>query len=204
MIDRDGFAAAFTVPRETLDELDTFASLLVDWQTRMNLVGPATLPQIWERHFADSAQLLAHAPAGASWLDLGAGAGFPGLVIAIIDKRANVTLVESIAKKCRFLSAVRERLGLGDRVEILNQRIEAIPAQRPTVITARALASLEQLFDWGLPHSKPETLWLMPKGARHLDELSAAQRRFRFQHALIASRTSEDARIIRATGVARI
>jgi 16S rRNA (guanine527-N7)-methyltransferase len=201
---RDWFSGQFDVPRETLDALDAYAALLADWQSRMNLVGPSTMPHIWDRHFADSAQLVPLAPSGAAWLDLGAGAGFPGMVVALIDPAARVTMVESIGKKCRFLEEVRDALGLGDRVEILNCRIEAISPRPAAVITARALASLDQLFGWGLPHATPSTVWLLPKGGRHAEEIDNARRRFRFQHTLIASRTSEEARIVRATGVARI
>lgn len=206
-MNRDDFAAAFDVSRETLDKLQTYAEMLADWQTRMNLVGPATLPDVWERHFADSAQLLSLATPGATWLDLGAGAGFPGLVIAIMDAGARLTLVESIAKKCRFLQAVADELGLSDRVSIANCRIEALerkpPKQRPQYVTARALASLAQLFDWGLPHAGPHSIWLLPKGARHAEEIDEARRAFVFQHETIPSRTSSDARIIKAWGVAR-
>jgi 16S rRNA (guanine527-N7)-methyltransferase len=99
VIDRDAFAAQFDVSRETLADLDRYAALLGEWQTRMNLVGPSTLPQLWQRHFADSAQLLGLSGVGRSWLDIGTGAGFPGLVLAILDPLAKLTLVESIATR---------------------------------------------------------------------------------------------------------
>jgi 16S rRNA (guanine527-N7)-methyltransferase len=195
------FAARFDVSRETIDKLAAYAAMLEDTQTRMNLVGPATLPHIWERHFADSAQLLPLAGEGRQWLDLGAGAGFPGLVIAIMDPAARLTLVESIAKKCRFLGAVSAGLGLDERVTIANMRIEHLPHQRPDIITARALASLAQLFRWGLPHSSARTVWLLPKGARHAEEIGEARASFAFHHEKIPSITSPEARIIKAWGV---
>ena len=200
----EDFAVAYNVPRETMAKFSVYADMLADWQTRMNLVGPATLPQTWERHFADSAQLLPLAPQGATWLDLGAGAGFPGLVIALLDPKSHITLVESLAKKCRFLTAVANELGLQRQILIANQRIEKLPPHAPQVITARALAPLSQLFRWGLPHAKPDTIWLLPKGARYADELVEAEARFCFRHEEIQSRTSPDGRIIKATGVARI
>lgn len=200
----EGFDDAFNVPRETMAKLNLYAEMLTDWQTRMNLVGPATLPHIWERHFADSAQLLAFAPSGARWLDLGAGAGFPGLVVALLDPQARITLVESIAKKCRFLAAVADELGLQGRIVISNQRIEELRPQTAQIITARALASLAQLFRWGLPHALADTLWLLPKGARYAEEIAQAKAGFHFRHEEIPSRTSSEARIIKATGVARI
>jgi len=200
----DTFADAFNVPRETMAKLSIYAEMLSDWQTRMNLVGAATLPHVWERHFADSAQLLPLAPRGTTWLDIGAGAGFPGIVIALLDPMAHLTLVESVAKKCRFLAAVVAELGLKSRITIENRRIEDLRPLAPQIITARALASLTQLFRWGLPHAKSDTIWLLPKGARYEAEIADAKSRFHFHHEEIPSRTSLDARIIKATGVARI
>lgn len=201
MMDRGGFATQFDVPRETLAQLDRYANLLADWQTRMNLVGPSTLPDIWGRHFADSAQLLALVGTGRSWLDIGAGAGFPGLVLAALDPTAHFTLVESIAKKCRFLTEVVETLDMSARVTIANQRIETLPRQKFDIITARALANLAQLFDWGLAYAGSGTRWILPKGIRVNEELEFAERRFVFSHELLPSLTDADARIVRATGV---
>ncbi len=201
MIDRIGFGAAFDVPRETLVRLDRYAALLADWQTRMNLVGPSTLPQTWHRHFADSAQLLPLAGKGLHWLDIGAGGGFPGLLIATIDPKSRVTLVESIAKKCRFLETVASELGLDDRVRIENRRIEALPLQRFDIITARALAPLAQIFEWARPFADTTTQCLLPKGARWAEEVAAAQRRYHFTHATHPSITDDQARIIVALDV---
>lgn len=203
MTSREAFAQRFNVSRETMEKLDNYEALLRDWQTRMNLVGPSTLSQIWDRHFADSAQLLPVAGLGRGWLDIGAGAGFPGLVLALLDPTARITLVESIAKKCRFLNEVTEQLGLIDRAVVENRRIETLPPQRFDVITARALASLDQLFDWGLPYAGSGTRWLLPKGVRAAEEIEAATRRFTFDHQLVASLTDPDARIVVVTGVKR-
>lgn len=203
MTTREAFASAFDVPRETLLKFDRYAELLTDWQQRMNLVGPSTLPQLWQRHFTDSAQLLPLAGAGRSWLDIGAGAGFPGLVLALLDPSAKLTLVESIAKKCRFLDEVVSQLDLSAQVRIENRRIETLPRQKFDIITARALASLELLFDWGLPFAGSGTRWLLPKGMRFSEEIDAASHRFSFAHQLIPSQTDEQARIVVATGVQR-
>ena len=203
MTDREAFGAAFNVSRETLDHFDTYSALLHEWQSRMNLVGPSTLPSIWERHFTDSAQLLAIGGPAKSWLDIGAGAGFPGLVIALLDSHAHVTLVESIAKKCRFLSEAASRLGVGGRVSVENRRIENLPRATFEIVTARALAALDQLFDWALPYAGPDTRWILPKGARVEDELTIASNRFAFDYSLIPSRTDAAARIVVAKGVTR-
>jgi 16S rRNA (guanine527-N7)-methyltransferase len=203
MTDRATFAANFDVSRETLEQFDAYAALLTDWQTRMNLVGPSTLPSIWERHFTDSAQILAVAGNGKSWLDMGAGAGFPGLVVALLDPEATLTLVESIAKKCRFLDEVVRTLDLQDRVTIENRRVETLPRAKFDIITARALAALDQLFDWGLPYAGSGTRWVLPKGARVDTELSIASERFAFDYSLVPSRTDAAARIVVASGVKR-
>lgn len=200
---RQAFAAEFDVSRETLARLDRYAELLAEWQQRMNLVGPSTLPHIWDRHFRDSAQLLPIAGTGQRWLDIGAGGGFPGLVLAILDPAARFTLVESIAKKCRFLETVAAETGTASQVTVANIRIEAMAPARFDIITARAAAALETLFDWGLRFSGPKTRWVLPKGARVQEELASAAKRFHFDHELIPSRTDNDARIVVATGVKR-
>jgi 16S rRNA (guanine527-N7)-methyltransferase len=203
VIDRGQFAEHFHVPRETLEKLDRYESLLIDWQSRMNLVGPSTLPHIWHRHFADSAQLLPIVGTGRSWLDVGAGAGFPGLVIATLDPLARVTLVESIAKKCRFLETVVSELQLGQRVTIENRRIETLPRQCFDIITARALAALEQLLDWCLPFADSTTQWLLPKGVRWAEEVAQAQQRFRFALSNQSSLTDPEAQLLLIRKVAK-
>ena len=203
MNQRLAFATDYDVSRETLARFDVLADLLVDWQVRMNLVGPRTLADIWERHFADSAQLLAIAGTGHSWVDIGAGAGFPGLVIALLDPSAEIALVESIAKKCRFLSEASTVLSLDGQIKIENCRIESLPRQKFDIIAARALASLDQLFDWALPFAGSGTRWVLPKGARVDDELAIASERFAFDYGLVASRTDAAGRIVVASGVKR-
>lgn len=199
------FAAEFAVSRETMKQLELYAGLLAHWQQHMNLVGPSTLPELWERHFRDSAQLAALAPTLGHepvWLDIGAGAGFPGLVLATLGA-GTIHLVESTTKKCRFLGAVAAELELGDGAVIHNSRVETMPRFRADVITARACANLAQLFDWGLRFAASSTLWLLPKGASVEEELAAARQSYAFDAELVPSRTDERARIVVATGVKR-
>ena len=199
--ERAAFAAEFDVSRETLARLDRYAELLAEWQQRMNLVGPSTLPHVWDRHFRDSAQLLPIAGTGQRWLDIGAGGGFPGLVIAILDPTANIMLVESITKKCTFLSTVAHETGTNAQIIVANARIEGTKATRFDVITARAAAALETLFDWSLRFAGPDTSWILPKGARVQEELATAAKRFHFDYQLIPSRTDSAARIVVASNV---
>jgi 16S rRNA (guanine527-N7)-methyltransferase len=183
--------------------LDAYAALLGEWQSRMNLVAASTLGEVWQRHFADSAQLavLAEATAAATWLDIGSGAGFPALVLAVLCP-GTFHLVESRAKKCAFLEAAATTLGVADRVVIHNARIEDLPPFAADFVTARAAASLAQLFDWGLPFGR-DARWLLPKGRSVAAEVAAAAVAFRFDHDLIPSRTDPDARIVVAQNVRR-
>lgn len=185
-----------------MERLDLYADMLKDWQTRMNLVGPATLSDIWGRHFADSAQLCRLMPAGRRWLDMGSGGGFPGLVLAAMDW-GQFVLVDSVAKKARFLEAVRDALGLGDRVAVINARVEALPTLGVEVATARAAAPLATLFDWAIRHVRPSGTFLFPKGRRWAEEVAEARNRFNFDLETKASLTDPESRILLARGVKR-
>jgi 16S rRNA (guanine527-N7)-methyltransferase len=158
----EGFARRFDVSRETLTRLETYAALLTKWTRRINLVSAASLPDLWHRHIADSAQLLAFRPPARLWLDLGSGAGFPGLVVAILTPDLHVRLVESDQRKCAFLRRVAE--DTGTTVDIVPCRIETLPPQSADVISARALAPLTQLLAHAEKHLAPDGIGLFPKG----------------------------------------
>lgn len=203
LYDQAQFERDSGVSRETADKLALYAEMLADWQSRMNLVGPATLPDVWRRHMLDSTQLWALIRDPASILDIGSGAGFPGLVLAILGT-GHVTLVDSVAKKARFLEAVAAALDLTDRVTVCNARIEALPPQRYTTITARACASLAQLFDWGHRFAADSTQWILPKGESVEEELMAARTKWQFAHSLHSSRTDPRGRIVDAWNIAPV
>jgi 16S rRNA (guanine527-N7)-methyltransferase len=172
-LDPQGFAALSGVSRETLARLEAYAELLVRWSVRINLVGVNTLDDLWRRHFLDSAQLLAHVPEGTqSLIDLGSGAGFPGLVLAISGV-PGVELIEADARKCTFLREVA-RLAAAP-VTIRNARIETVPAHVVDVVTGRGCAPLDRLLGLAQPFIGPDTLCLFPKGERANQELTAAQ-----------------------------
>lgn len=158
------------VSRETMDRLRIYADLLVKWQAKINLVGPATIPDLWRRHMLDSAQLAPLLPDGPL-LDLGSGAGFPGLVLAILGK-GPVHLVESDVRKCAFL---REAARLcGASVLVHNQRIETLEAFPATAITARALAPLHELLKMSAKFITADTHCLFLKGRNSEEELTHA------------------------------
>ena len=174
------FAAATGVSRETLAKLKLYVDLLTDWNSRQNLVSKASLEEVWRRHVWDSAQLLPLIPPEARTLaDLGSGAGFPGMVLAVLlQDRVAVTLFEATRKKAEFLRAVAERLGL--TVQVSNERIESAPA-RPSfdVITARACAAVGALLDYAQRFAGPETICLFLKGENVGAELTEARRSWR-------------------------
>lgn len=190
----------FTVPRETMATLDAFVDLLRAENERQNLVSRGTLAQLWMRHIADSAQLLRFAPAGASWVDLGTGAGFPGLIVAALHD-GPVTLVEERRLRVKFLRAAAEAMGL--RIEILHAKAERVPARPYAVISARAFAPLEKLLNLGTAFSTQKSLWLLPKGRNAEAELAALDPSWQGEYRLEPSVTDAEAQIIVAQGVHR-
>lgn len=166
------------VSRETAERLETYRRLLADWSERINLVGPRELQGFWSRHALDSAQLIKLAPDARRWVDLGAGAGFPGLVVAALlagEPGAAVHLVESTGKKCAFLRVVIDEAGLPAKV--FNQRIETFGAGEGDyeVVTARALAPLPRLIGYAKPLLDRGAQGLFHKGADLDAELAAAK-----------------------------
>jgi 16S rRNA (guanine527-N7)-methyltransferase len=201
----EDFAEAFKVPRETIHRLTRYAELLTHWQARTNLVAPSTLPALWSRHFADSAQLAALAPTARLWLDLGSGAGFPGLVVAILAGRPDfhMHLVESNRKKCAFLAEVaRETKVVVDihcmRIEDLAESAQSLT---PDVVSARALAPLPRLFELASPFFGPATRGLFLKGRETGPEIEAARASFDFTARLHPSLTSPDSHIVEVTSL---
>lgn len=200
--DAAAFADRFKVSRETLGRLSSYVAELERWQPTLNLVAPSTLPHVWHRHIADSAQLVALSPATArTWVDLGSGGGFPGLVAAILLAESNpscrVALVESDTRKAAFLRTAARAAGVP--VDIFAERAEAAATRTnlkgADVVSARALAPLERLFGWMHPFSGPQTVLLLPKGRDFKAELQAAEKEWTFDVELVPSMTDAEARI---------
>jgi 16S rRNA (guanine527-N7)-methyltransferase len=204
--DAASFARAFGVSRETAAKFESYAALLKQWQKAVQLVAPSTLDAIWSRHFADSAQLWSFAPPNSgSWADLGSGAGFPGLVIALLARDAaspypamRVTLVESDTRKAAFLREVARQTGcpvdiLGTRIESGSTRDKVGPVE---VVSARALAPLTELFHLAHPFWQPATLGLFLKGRDAEKEVEAARASWNFELELKPSLTDPVARIV--------
>lgn len=171
---RSWLADNLDVSRETWVQLETFVAFLKREAAQQNLISAATLEHIWARHIVDSAQLLRFAPATGAWLDLGSGAGFPGLIIALLSNRV-VTLVESRSKRVDYLQRAVDVLQLRDRVTVAGVTVERLETAPYSVISARAFAPLPRLLSLAHRFSADKTIWLLPKGRNAAKELHEAQ-----------------------------
>lgn len=200
--DASAFQRETDVSRETLDRLAAYEAVLRKWQPKINLVGPSTLPDLWRRHFLDSAQLLPLLPEGARVLvDLGSGAGFPGLVLAILGV-PEVHLIESDSRKAAFLREAARVAGAA--VTVHNKRIEAVAGIAADVVTARALAPLSDLLNWSHPFLGSRGTALFLKGQTLDDELTATTGSWRMRTECFASRTDPTGTIVRMDGIDRV
>jgi 16S rRNA (guanine527-N7)-methyltransferase len=201
----DEFANDFNVSRETLSQFVCYADLLTKWQEKINLVGPKTLSETWKRHFADSAQLYAHAPdKWSAWLDFGSGAGFPGLVIALLsnDPGRHVHLVESNGKKAAFLrEAIR---ATGAAATVHHQRMESLAPFSVDVLSARACASLADLLDYAAPFLLGQPVMLFPKGQDVEDELTSCSKCWNIDLDKFSSQTDPGGVILRIRKAVRV
>jgi 16S rRNA (guanine527-N7)-methyltransferase len=173
------FCAA-SVDDTGFSSLERLTRRLAEENGRQNLVAASSLDEVWRRHIADSLQLIDHVPRGTgTWLDLGSGAGFPGLVVAIACPQRPVVLIESRKLRVEWLRSAVEELALTN-VDVLGSRLERAPAREAAVISARAFATLTKLLRLSARFSTPTTAWVLPKGraaAQELQEQSPAVRR---------------------------
>jgi len=198
----DAFAAAAGVSRETLDRLRRYAALLEKWNPRINLVGQGTLRDLWRRHMLDSAQLypLIVEPDGPL-VDLGSGAGFPGLVLAAMGA-ADVHLIESDRRKCAFLGEAARAIGVP--VTIHSERIEDVTTFIAPTIVSRALAQLPELLDLAVGFSNEHSILLFLKGRTVDEELTRARKEWSMRVDQIPSRTDPQGTILRLEAISRV
>lgn len=193
----EDFAREFGVDAARMADLERFRGMVEETNAVMNLVGPATLPAFWSRHAQDSAQLLGLAPEARVWADLGAGAGFPGVVLAILLKGredTRVHLVDSLTKRCRFLEQVVDELALPAKVH--NARAEEL-SLKVDVVTARACAPMERLLGYARPYFAQGATGLFLKGESAAQELDAARKAWTFEAELLPSLSDPRGRIVR-------
>lgn len=200
------FLAATNVSRETFEKLEIYAAHLVKWQKAINLVSKKTLGDLWSRHFLDSAQLYERVSGVLEkdrvLVDLGSGAGFPALVLAIMGVE-NVHLIESDRRKCLFLKEVARLCDVS--ITVHDKRIEECQVENIGLITARALSSLDQLFIYGekLTEGQNNVPYLFLKGAQAADEIKQAKESWEFDCEETPSQTDENARILYCFDVKR-
>lgn len=191
--------SVIAVPRETMDRLSAFVAFLREESAHQNLIAGSTERAVWSRHIVDSAQLVSLAPAG-SWIDLGSGAGFPGLVAATLRNEAT-TLVEPRRKRAEFLRSAVELLAVASTTTVIHARAEAITPRPFATISARAFAPLDALFAVGQRFAGPGTRWILPKGRSAQAELDTARRTWQGDFRIHPSITDPDSAIIVAERV---
>jgi 16S rRNA (guanine527-N7)-methyltransferase len=203
VVDGASFAARLGASDAVVADLERLLALLSDWNARINLVSAASLGDFWPRHVFDSAQLLGLAPAARTWVDIGAGAGFPGLVLAILLKDtpgARVHLVESQAKRCRFLVEAVETLALP--AEVHNARAEDL-SLKVDVVTARAVAPLGRLLAFAQPYLAKGAVGLFLKSEAVEAEIADARKAWRFTCDVSPSFSDPRGRVLKLEGLAR-
>jgi 16S rRNA (guanine527-N7)-methyltransferase len=204
VLDAAGYQAMTGASDAQLADLARYQTLLAEWNEVMNLVGPLTIATYWTRHALDSAQLLAFAPDALTWADLGAGAGLPGVVLAVLLKGragARVHLVESMTKRCRFLEVVAKDLDLP--VQIHNARAEDL-SLKVDVVTARACAPMTKLLGFAEPYLRRGATGLFLKGQDVATELSEAQKAWNFESDLHPSQSDPRGRIVQVKRFSRV
>ncbi len=189
------------VSETVLARLTVYAERLVKWQSRINLVGAATLGDPWRRHMLDSAQVHAHLPPGARVvIDLGSGAGFPGMVLAIIGG-VSVHLVESNRRKCVFLNEVNRLTGAGATVH--NRRIEDLEPFAADAVTARACAPVNKLLPLAAPFVGAGGVCLFLKGRKAEEELTDSSKEWIMRISRIQSLSDSSGVILKLEGISR-
>ena len=201
----ENFNADMGVSRETAERLEAHLNLLRAWSGRVNLVGPGELAEYWRRHALDSAQLIRHAPAAVRWVDLGSGAGFPGLVIACLlvgREGAEAALIEANQRKAAFLREAIRATGAAARV--IAERAEDVTADARQVVTARAFAPLSRIIEHAKPWLDRGAVGLFLKGEDVEAELAEARKRWALQVEIFPSLSDPRGRIVRVEGASLV
>ena len=197
---KNDFIKKLNVSRETLNSFCEYESLLSKWNKKINLVSKTTLVDIWDRHFLDSGQIINHVDAsGKTWVDVGAGAGFPGLVVALLlrDRKVDcdLTLVEKNTKKVFFLNEVIRNLNL--KVKVVNNSIGSIESLNADILTARAFSELKDLIQIADQHRKEKGICLFLKGENYKFELDKTLNYWFFDYDVVDSLSNPSGKIIR-------
>lgn len=192
---------SYSVSRETYASLEKFVNLLIEWNSKMNLVSKNSLLDVWNRHVLDSLQLIKYIPENLNTLvDIGSGSGFPGVVLAILLKEKNpsvkIKLIESITKKTVYLKDVCVKLGLNN-VEVVNDRVENVVFKDVSVITARAVASLDTLCQYSFNLGNKKTSMLLLKGRSYKEEDESAKKNWEYNIDIYQNKYSDDGVVLK-------
>ncbi len=180
--------------------LEVFIPSLAAENAQQNLISTTSLENVWQRHIADSLQLLLHVPRETSpWLDLGSGAGMPGLVLAIARPNLTLHLVESRKRRVSWLQSVVDRFSLHN-CHVHGSRLESVPSAPMQVICARAFAPLPKLLNLSARFSTQDTVWILPKGRSAAQELSEQPESIRAMFHVEQSRTDTEAGLVVGKG----
>ena len=198
--------SGLNVSRETLARLGVYHDLVCKWSPKINLVSKSSIPELWDRHIWDSAQIMLTAPVGDHWLDIGSGGGFPALVAAIFSKETSpsrhFTLIESDQRKSAFLRTVIRELDL--QVTVIVDRVETVEPQKADILSARALADLSTLFSFAEHHLATSGVALFMKGETWEKERLAASESWSFQCVAHTSKTNPAAAILEIKDIERV
>lgn len=198
------FQEATGVTDDVLQRLQLYADLLVRWQKKINLVGNNTIPDLWNRHMLDSAQLYPLLPKpDCTIIDFGSGAGFPGLVLAIMGG-PKVTMIESDGRKCAFIAEAMRVTGTGEAARLENRRIEDIEPFPVDVVTSRALASVDKLLIFGEKFIEESTICLFPKGKKADEELTDSMKNWKMRVSKFQSQTDPSGTILKLESISKI
>lgn len=194
------------VSRETRERFEIYAAHLTRWNRKINLVSPATIGDIWTRHILDSIQLAGLTRGTAkNWVDLGSGAGLPGLLVAVIkcesDPAFSMTLVDSDSRKCAFMAEAARAMGVSVKIETRRLEPDTKAPQRYEIVSARALAPLDKLLGYAAPLASRETVCLFPKGRNRAAELEMAGRTWNMSVEEIASLSDSEGAILRISEI---
>ena len=194
------FIKSLNVSRETINSFSEYEALLSKWNKKINLISPNTLVDLWVRHFLDSGQIINHVDAsGKKWVDVGAGAGFPGLVVALLlrDRKidCDMVLVERNTKKVFFLNEVIRKLNLN--VKVVNNNVDAIEPLNADILTARAFSELKKLIELSVRHRKEKGVCFFLKGENYRFELDKTLNYWFFDYDILDSISNYSGKIIR-------
>lgn len=196
----------YNVSRETIEKLKTFQNMVLEWNSKFNLISKSSESDIWQRHIIDSLQLQQFITAKDKILyDFGSGAGFPAIVLAIVSEELfpdlQISLIESIGKKVIFLNEVKNTLNLN--INVIQNRIENLKLPKADIITSRALASLDKLLKYAIPFCSKNTKLVFPKGEKWQEEITTAQKEWYFDFESFPSQTSQTGKILYIKNIRR-